>query len=129
MRSGPGKLVVPMFVLGLLSGGALGSWGQREMMRRRMRDGDVPDVQRMLDHLDRDLHLDPQQKEAVKKILLVKQTEMAAQEKEHRDKAEALRQAVRRELAGTLTPEQQTKFKTMCERADKRIKQRWPEKD
>jgi hypothetical protein len=126
MSSGPGKLVMPMFVLGLLSGAALGSWGQRAMQRRHAH-GEAPDVQRALDRLDRELHFDAPQKEAVKKILLAKQTEIAAQEKEQRDKADALRQSARRALAAALNPDQQAKFQTMCDRADKRIKERWAE--
>jgi hypothetical protein len=126
MSTGTGKLVLPMFVLGLLSGAALGSWGQRALFHRRG-PGETPDAQRALDRLDRELHLEATQKDAVKKILLAKQIEIVAQEKEHREKAEALRQSVRRELSVVLTADQQVKFAAMCERADKRFKERWPE--
>jgi len=115
-----------MFVLGLLSGAALGSWGQRAFQRRHGRP-DAPDAQRALDHMDHELHFDDQQKDAVKKILLSKQGEIAALEKEHRDKAEALRLAVRKDIAAVLKPDQQAKFQTMCDRADERFKERWPE--
>jgi hypothetical protein len=126
MSSGPGKLVVPMFVLGLLSGAALGSWGQRAFQRRHGRP-DMPDAQRALEHMDRELHFDDRQKDVMKKILLAKQAESAAQEKEHREKAETLRQAVRKEISAVLNPDQQTKFQAMCDRADERFKERWPE--
>jgi hypothetical protein len=126
MSAGPAKLVVPMFLLGLLSGAALGSWGQRALFHRHQR-AEAPNAERALDHLDRELHLDAQQKETVKKILLAKQTESAALEKERRDKAAALRQSARREISGALHADQLAAFQSMCDRADKRIKERWPE--
>lgn len=126
MRSGSGKLVVPIFVLGLLGGAALGSWGQRALFHRHLRRGDQ-DVPRALARLDAELGLSSGQKEAVEKILLGKQTELAALEKERRDRSDAERLAVRREIAQQLTPDQQAKFKNLCDTADKRILERWPE--
>ncbi len=126
MKPRSGRLVAPMFVLGLLAGGALGSWGQRALFHKHMRSGDQ-DVPRALARLDAELGLSPEQKAVVEKILSGKQTELAALEKERRDRSDAERLAVRREIAQQLSPDQQSKFKVLCDTADKRIQERWPQ--
>jgi len=115
----PRRLAALAFLFGLL----VGSWAQRVLCRRPY--GKVFDAQRALSHLDRELRLDPGQKDAVEKVLLSRQAEIASEEAERRKRMTAGRLATRREIAALLTPRQQPKFRELCERADKRIKERW----
>ncbi len=126
MRSRAEKLLIPVFALGLLSGGAMGSWGQRVLFHRHMRAGEA-EVSRALDRLNAELVFDDAQKSAVEKILSAKQDELSVLEKERSDRSFAVRQAARREIALLLNSDQQAKFQVLCDIADKRIKERSPE--
>ncbi len=121
-----GRAFAAVSLLSLLSGAALGSWGQRVVLHRRQR-AETFDAQRALEHLDHELGLDARQKEAVKKILLARQQEAAAMEKDRHHRIADERRAARAEIVRELTPEQRPKFQALCDRADKRIQERWPD--
>jgi len=123
MSGGSSKLVVPLFVLSLVSGAALGSWGQRAWARAHP-PGPTRDAGKALERLDHELGLDADQKAAIKKILLGRQTELESQSKDQRAKEDALRLKVRAEITAVLKPDQTTKFKALCDRADQKIMER-----
>jgi hypothetical protein len=123
MSLGSSKLVPAFVALGVLCGAALGSWGQRAWTLAHAH-GPTRDAAKALEHLDHELGLDAGQKDAVKKILLDRQTELDARTKAQHESEDALRQKVRGEIAAALKPDQQIKFKALCDRADQKIKER-----
>ncbi|MFA5139410.1 MAG: hypothetical protein WC728_09275 [Elusimicrobiota bacterium] len=102
------KQVIPVFVLGLVLGAAMGSWCHRAMFRKLMKGG--PNSEWMLKKLGRDLELDAGQKEALKKVLDVKHEEMRAFHKETGERFRQMRASFEADIKKVLTPEQQAEF-------------------
>lgn len=114
------KQAAVVFALGLVVGGALGSWGQRAVLRRFMRGGPPP--VRMLDKMSRELGLDERQKEAVKAVFDAHGEEIRVLHRQTRDRMDSMRKGIRGELAKVLTPEQLAKFDVVVARKEARMK-------
>lgn len=110
---------IPLFILGLLLGAALGSWGHRAAVRCFMRP---PEPGRMIEHLSRELKLDPSQKEAVRAVFEARRGQAEAMRKEHEARFEAMRVEVRAELAKVLRPEQLARFDELAARREHRMR-------
>jgi len=109
------KQAVPVFILGLVLGAAVGSWAHRAAVRRFMKGG-VHRPERMLENLSRQLKLDPAQKDAMKKVLDSQHERLQAFHKETSAKFEEFRLSFEADVKKILTPEQQALFDKLCAR-------------
>lgn len=107
-----------VFVLGLLAGAALGSWGQRLMYHRRLTR--TRDPKKYLEKLTNELKLDDGQKSVLLATMTAHKSQMDALKKDCVDRYESIRGAVRSEIAKSLTPEQRVKYEAMVKEADAR---------
>jgi hypothetical protein len=117
-RFGAILLLVGTFVLGGLLGGTLTSWGERRTHERSRRDRPRPSY---IERLSQDLNLTQPQRESIQVILDRHQPKMDSIWGEIRQKfplLEAERLAVRQEVIGVLTAEQQTRYNAIVQRQD-----------
>jgi|SRR5208282_189825 len=110
------KQLVAALLIGCLLGAAAGSRFQKMALNRFWQHG--PNTQRLLDKFNRELNLDAQQQETVKKIIDKHHSGMMALQKETAAKFDALRMSMRSEMEKVLNPEQQKKFHEMTARWD-----------
>ncbi|MFA6030477.1 MAG: hypothetical protein WC969_11535 [Elusimicrobiota bacterium] len=110
---------IPLFILGLLLGAALGSWGHRAAVHRFMRP---PEPGRMIDHLSRELKLDAEQQEAVRAVFEARRGQAEKMRRDNEARFEVIRVEVRAELAKVLRPEQLARFDELAARRERRMR-------
>jgi len=112
------KQVVPVFVIGLVLGAAIGSWVHRAASHYFMKNG--PHADRMLEKLSRGLNLDTAQKDAVRAVLDSQRTKMEALHQETSSKFNDIRLSFNAEIKKLLRPEQQKIFDAVAARWEAR---------
>lgn len=123
MSTSPRAAAALLIVGALLAGIVLGVAGDRAWMHYH-RSQRAPGFERLVEHLDQELHFTPQQKESVKQII-----------ERHRARIHAIsdgvRPQMRQEIESTnaeieklLTPEQRTKFQSLQQRHNNRRRMR-----
>ena len=104
--------VVPALLLGLVLGAAAGSWGQRALFHRAMKDGSAH-RRMMLDKLSRELGLDEKQKAEVSAIMESRKADVDKLKAETFVRLEAIRKSADADMAKALTTEQAAKLEAM----------------
>lgn len=112
------KQLIASLLIGCLIGAAAGSHFQKMAMHRFWEHG--PNTQRLFTRFNNELNLDSQQQETTKKIIQRHHDEMLALQKETLAKFQAIRMAMRADMAKILNPDQQEKFHQMAARWDAR---------
>lgn len=121
-------LLVAAFLAGGLVGGAATMLVDREQHERRGNPRERPGY---ADRLTSELGLTSEQRQAVADILRRHEPTMDSLMKNmwHSPEAQAVRDAVRREIRMQLTPEQQGRYAEMLERQDRDTRRRGEGKD
>jgi hypothetical protein len=111
----PWKYILVSFLVGLLLGGAGGMAYWRHTTHQWIRTS----PERFLKHLDREVHLDQDQRTQIQTLLNGDRDKMVAY-------LETLRKTTRAEIRARLSPDQQTRFDAMMARHDAERKKREP---
>ena len=117
MSTSPRAVAALLIVGALIAGVVLGIAGDRAWLwhnHQIMIRG--PRLDRLVDHLDRQLHFTPQQRDAVKQIIARHRTRMEAVSASVRPQMRAEIESTNAEIEKVLTPEQQQKFRVMSSR-------------
>ena len=112
------KQIIPALLIGALAGAAAGAWCQRFAFHNFWKHG--PDPERLLAKFDRDLKLDPKQKQDLKALLEAQHAKVMALHEETAAKFDALLVDLRGRTRKLLHAEQQRKFDEMSARWDAR---------
>ena len=110
------KQIIPALLIGALAGAAAGAWCQRYAFRNFWQHG--PNPSRLLAKLDRELTLEPRQKEALKALLEAQHAKVMALHGEMSAKFEAMLMETRGETRKLLNAGQQKKFDELSARWD-----------
>ena len=113
--------VLISLLIGLVLGYGAARW-QGKNFDGPPKDGDMKKW--MMDRLDRELHLSPEQRTQIETIFRAKHPQMQALHEEMRPKFEALRSATHDEVRKVLDEEQQKKFEELNKRREERHKRR-----
>lgn len=116
------RAAAPVFLLGLVAGAALGSWGQRALFRRFQRRG--PDPARVLERLTRELRLDEDQRDRVAEIMDRRRPELQALKRDAKARFDAIREESDAEIRAILRPGQREAFDRMTARWRERLRAR-----
>src|SRR6266487_774365 len=122
------KLVWRQIIISLLIGGLIGSAGSLCYVRHHFWRGFPPGSKHhmtwLLNKLDRKLHLSPDQKKDVEKILEESREKLKAIRNDVHPKFEEIRKETDGEIRKLLTAEQQMKFDAMRREWEARLEQR-----
>lgn len=114
-------LLLSVFVLGAVAGGAGWSWAEHRSAApsrpARVRDG-------MLTRMTAQLDLTQEQQDSIRAILKRHDPAMDSMWSEIRPRFDSLRAVVRGDIQGQLTPEQQRKYKAMLEQREREYRER-----
>ena len=116
----PWKIVIPVFLAGLLAGAAGGSWAQRAAFRH-FRSGGPMAPRRFIDHFSRELSLDETQRVAVQAIFEKHAPQLEALRLRTAGEFDAIRKSMDEEIKQKLNPDQQRRFEEMTARFMKRM--------
>ena len=119
------KHAAAAFLAGCLVGGGLGAYFQKKTLMEFWRNG--PNVSRIIAKIDRQLGLDPGQRQSILKIIEVHRREIAALRRQTLRSFASVRLSTRAQIERLLNPGQLAKFKAMEVRWDARHKARWGE--
>lgn len=122
MQTGTWK-AVGMLALAAAAGGVVGSAITANASREE-RSGRGHGPTWYIDMLDKELQLSPVQRDSVRAILDRREGSMDSILAEMRPRIDAARQAIRSEISGQLTPEQQEKYRQLTARIDAERKER-----
>lgn len=122
MQTGTWK-AVGMLALAAAAGGFVGSAITANASRDE-RGGRGHGPTWYIDMLDKELQLSPVQRDSVRAILDRREGSMDSILAEMRPRIDAARQAIRSEISGQLTPEQQEKYRQLTARIDAERKER-----
>ena len=99
------------FALGLALGSVAGSWGQRAMFHRMMRNGSDP--RRAIERVSKDLSLDASQKAAVSSAFESKKQDVEKLKADTFARLASIRASSDAEIEKVLRPEQLVKFEAL----------------
>ncbi len=119
------KQIIPVFILGLILGAALGSWCHRVSARHFTKKPDHSSG--MLEKFSKELNLDSNQKDAVKAALESSRGKMQAFREETGVKLNEIRAVMHSDIRKILTPPQQAEFDKLTAAWEKRHKKLRPE--
>ncbi len=97
-----------VFLLGLILGAVVGSWGQRALFHRLMKSG--PDPKKMVERLSRDLGLDDAQRASVAAVLDAKHGDVEAIKKDTFTRLAKIREDADAQIVKVLNPDQAARF-------------------
>lgn len=116
-----GGLLVAVFALGAVAGGAGMTWAEHRRADRsrppRVREG-------LMTRMTTQLDLSQAQQDSIRDILKRHDPAMDSMWSEVRPRFDSLRAVVRAEIQGQLTPDQQRKYKEMLEQREREYRQR-----
>ena len=116
------KPLTAAFLAGALLGVLCGAWIHKRAVHRRANRG--PDQQRFMAKLTRELDLDANQQEAVRRMIEKYRADTTALEQETSAKFDNLRMRSRAGISKLLRPEQAPKFQALTTRWDELRKKR-----
>ena len=118
MSTSPRAAAALLIVGALVAGVVLGIAGDRAWMHYHRPTG--PRLDRLVEHLDQELHLTPQQKEAVRQIVQRRRARIEAIAATMRPQMRQEIESTNAEIEKVLNPEQRLKFQSLSQRMHQR---------
>ena len=118
MSTSPRAAAALLIVGALIAGIVLGIAGDRAWMHYHRPTG--PRLDRLVEHLDHELHLTPQQKEAVRQIVQRRHVRIEAIVATTRPQMRQEIESMNAEIDKVLTPKQRQKFESLSQRMHQR---------
>jgi Spy/CpxP family protein refolding chaperone len=114
VSTSPRAAAALLIVGALIAGIVLGIAGDRAWMHYHRPTG--PRLDRLVEHLDHELHLTPQQKEAIRQIVQRRRARIEAIAANMRPQMRQEIESTNAEIEKVLTPEQRQKFESLSQR-------------